>query len=81
MLTKVYKILNTKTGLYSTGGSTPTFKKNGKTWTMLSHLKSHITMIRQLSGYLKAPYYQWPYTDCVIEEYTTTVTDSIPIEQ
>lgn len=42
LITKVYKIRNKKTGLYSTGGMTPAFTKSGKTWSELAHLKNHL---------------------------------------
>lgn len=42
LITKVYKIRNKKTGLYSTGGTSPKFTKSGKTWSQLSHLKNHL---------------------------------------
>ena len=31
---KLYKILDTATGLYSTGGVKPRWTKNGKTWSI-----------------------------------------------
>lgn len=40
-----YKIRQASTGLYSSGGATPTFKKFGKIWT-LPLLKSHLRMLQ-----------------------------------
>lgn len=40
----VYKIRN-KDGLYSTGGSSPSFTKNGKVWNSKSALNNHIRML------------------------------------
>ena len=51
----VYKIRRSD-GLYSTGGSTPCFKKFGKAWTNLAHVKSHLRGV----GLAKT------YVDCVI---------------
>ena len=41
----VYKIRN-KAGLYSTGGSKPSWSKRGKTWVALNHVNAHLTLIR-----------------------------------
>lgn len=39
---KVYKIKNGSTGLFSTGGTDPSWTKRGKTWSQLNHVKSHL---------------------------------------
>lgn len=40
---KFYKIINLDTGLFETGGSPyGFFNKNGKTWSKLSYVKSHL---------------------------------------
>lgn len=39
---KVWKIRN-KDGLWSNGGSSPTFSKTGKTWSNIGHVKSHLS--------------------------------------
>lgn len=39
---KVYKIQNTKTGLFSTGGMRPRWTKQGKVWQELSYVHRHI---------------------------------------
>lgn len=41
----VYKIRNPQ-GLFSTGGSTPSWSKRGKTWVALNHVNAHLTLIR-----------------------------------
>jgi len=41
---KHYKIKNTKTGLFSTGGSLPNWSKNGKVWRTLGQVRSHLTL-------------------------------------
>ncbi len=48
-----YKIKDTKTGLYSTGGVNPKFTKKGKVWNNIGHVKSHITLIKQHLEHLK----------------------------
>lgn len=42
----VYKIRRKSDGLYSKGGSSPTFSKNGKTWNTIGQLKSHLTLVK-----------------------------------
>lgn len=41
----VYKIRNSS-GLFSTGGTAPSWSKRGKTWTALNHLNAHLTLLR-----------------------------------
>ena len=41
----LYKIRNPQ-GLYSTGGSAPSWSKRGKTWVALNHLNAHLTLVR-----------------------------------
>ena len=41
---KIYMIMNEE-GLFSTGGSHPRFKKNGKAWTNIGHLKNHLNWV------------------------------------
>lgn len=48
----VYKIKDSETGLYSTGGTYPSWTKKGKTWSTLGHLKSSVTQ------YLKGNYWK-----------------------
>lgn len=37
-----FKIKDSKTGKFSTGGASPNWTKNGKVWGSISHLKSHL---------------------------------------
>lgn len=60
--TKVYKIQDKTTGLYSCGGSYPRFSKTGKAWTNIGHLKNHF---RQLEEDRKGFY----DTNCQIVEF------------
>lgn len=41
---RVYKIRDTKTGLYSMGGCAPKWSRVGKVWTTEGALKSHLTL-------------------------------------
>lgn len=41
-----YRLLDTATGLYSTGGWDPKWRKQGKTWHSINHVKAHITYWR-----------------------------------
>jgi hypothetical protein len=43
---KLFKIRNQE-GLFSTGGSTPSWRPKGKTWVALNHLTAHLSMIRR----------------------------------
>lgn len=45
----VYRIRHKETGLFSKGGTRLTFTKQGKVWTKLAYVKSHLTMIKQYS--------------------------------
>jgi hypothetical protein len=58
----MFKIKNTETGLFSSGGTWPSWSKEGKTWSKRGHVTSHLS---QLSEREKKPW----YTDCVVEEY------------
>ena len=47
---KLYMIRNTETGLFSTGGSYPTFATKGKMWTTTGALTSHIKLVTKRYG-------------------------------
>ncbi len=51
----VYKIQDTKTGLFSTGGSCPSFTKNGKCWSSRGALKAHLTQYVNTNTHQKVP--------------------------
>lgn len=42
-----YKIKDRTTGLYSGGGTCPTFNKRGKAWNNLGHVKSHLIGVKR----------------------------------
>lgn len=47
---KVYKIRD-QNGLYSTGGQSPEFNKNGKTWNNIGHVKNHLRQFFDRTNY------------------------------
>jgi hypothetical protein len=69
---KVYKIRN-KEGLFSTGGLYPQWRKVGKTWVTLSHIRAHLTMLRNQYKVWNGMEYctdiQYPYIGCTVIEY------------
>lgn len=48
---KIYKIRDMQTGLFSTGGYCPTWNKQGKIWSTLGKVKSHLTMCQRNAYY------------------------------
>lgn len=58
----VYKIRRTTDGLFSTGGTVPSFNKKGKTWSHRGHVSSHLS---QLSDKQKSH----SYKDCEVVAY------------
>lgn len=42
MIIKVFKIKDSTTGLFSTGGCSPNWTKRGKTWSQINHIKTHL---------------------------------------
>ena len=40
-----YKIRDSRTRLFSTGGSRPSWVKHGKVWTKIGPLRAHLTMM------------------------------------
>jgi hypothetical protein len=72
-----YKIKN-RDGLFSTGGKFPKFKKKGKSWSSLGHLKNHINLVNEYNYYNKDI-----YKDCVVVTYEVTeveLTGNVPVE-
>lgn len=43
-----YKIRNKRTGLYKLGSSAARWSKNGKTWTSLGALMSHLSLYKDI---------------------------------
>jgi hypothetical protein len=46
-----FKIRDKKTGLYSSGGYTPSWSESGKTWDKLSEIRAHLKMLERGSRY------------------------------
>ena len=43
-----FKIRDRETGLFSSGGTYPHFSKTGKVWSDIGHLKSHLSLLREI---------------------------------
>lgn len=69
---KVYKIRNPQ-GLFSNGGSHPSFTKNGKSWSNIGHVKSHLGYDQ--SGPAKEELYQ----NCEVIVFESSVIDSFSV--
>jgi hypothetical protein len=64
----VYKILRKSDGLYSIGGSSPRFKKNGKAWSSIGGLKNHLNLVYGDVSYRGVEPTK-VYDDCVVVSY------------
>lgn len=64
-----YKIRNVYSGLYSTGGTTPSFSKKGKEWKRIGDLKCHL-------GQLQSWRRHDPYKDCELIELTKVIQET-----
>jgi len=67
----IYKIKRSD-GLFSTGGMTPHFDKDGKSWTTLGSLKNHLNLVMDTHKYSKLADF---YRNC--ELITIEMTPSI----
>ena len=68
--TKVYKIRDKKTGLFSTGGMTPSWRKEGKIWSTIGFVRAHLTLHAQ--GTLgEGPYKDAELVPYLLEESVT----------
>lgn len=67
-----YKIRDGRTGLFSTGGSWPSWVKNGKVWTRLGTLRAHLTMMLRCERSMEG----WE-----VVEIETIVKNSRPIHE
>ena len=45
MISEVYKIRRKTDGLFSSGGTDPSFSKKGKIWNARGHVTSHISQL------------------------------------
>ena len=69
---KIFKIRNAD-GLFSTGGSTPNFTKNGKSWSTLGHVNSHLGFSSSHKEEL--------YKDCDIVAFETHISSVYPVSE
>lgn len=61
-----FKIRRRKDGLFSSGGSRPSFSTKGKLWGVRGHLTNHLNIMSNCGRLLSA------YHDCEIVEYEMT---------
>ena len=67
--TTIFKIRRKSDGLFSAGGSTPTFTKLGKLWKMQGHLTNHLRQLHNGIGTFKTLNNRHIYANCEIIEY------------
>lgn len=68
-ITKLYKIRNRETGLYSSGGQWPSWSRAGKTWTNLGPLRSHLAQHLGDKNYHKGTdMSQWQVVEIEVRE-------------
>jgi len=67
---KIYKIRN-KEGFFSNGGSNPSFTKQGKSWSNIGHIKSHL-------GY-NSPEKEEFYKDCEVVVFESSILNAFPV--
>lgn len=75
---RLYRIRRKEDGLFSTGGGNVYFTKQGKLWTNIGHIKSH------LRAGMKNGKPMSVYKDCEIVEYELTelqVVDTTDVVQ
>lgn len=60
MTTTVFRIRQDKTGLFSSGGTRPSFSKKGKIWKERGHLSNHLAQFNDRNDV---------YKDCTVVEY------------
>lgn len=71
----IYKIRRKTDGLFSSGGTYPTFSKKGKTWTARGHVTSHLS---QFGDRKKEQYYKnCEVVRIEIQEVDADVTDVV----
>lgn len=82
---KVYKIRNKITGLFSSGGLSPTFNKMGKVWNGIGPLKNHLHQFdheyhwrtKEDGGSYYTDETKIIYKDCEIIEYDLETSMSV----
>ena len=78
----IYKIRRKSDGLFSMGGDSPKFNKNGKVWKQIGHLKNHLAIIKQYlnssSQHIANDMIQ-KYKNCEIVEYEIVERNAYPV--
>lgn len=77
-MSQIFKIRDRVTGNYSNGGMYPGFKGEGKTWSSMAKLKSHLSMFRDHKQSYSLPN---TYKDAEIVVFNTVEVQSIDVEQ
>lgn len=67
----VYKIKDTNTGLYSTGGSNPRWTKKGKTWSARNHVTCSLSQ-----GFIRDSEYRRKYENNIPSSWVIVTIDS-----
>lgn len=70
---KVYKIRHRVSGLWSKGGSMPTFNRVGKTWSNIGHLKNHLNCLSVCVDELA----NWEIVEFVLKPEETGITNVV----
>ena len=70
---KLYKIRDKETGLFSSGGSSPHWTKNGKRWSTLGYLHSHLNQFK--NGYRIEFYKNAEVVEAEVSEVLTPVEE------
>lgn len=83
---RMFQIRRDKDGLFSTGGSYPTFTKRGKIWHQLGHVKAAITMADRRHQFLLdslarqgKPPEPFRYDGCSVVELVMQTINVVPL--
>lgn len=77
-MSQIFKIRKRGTDTYSTGGMSPGFHKEGKSWSSLGRLKSHLSMFKGYQQNYKLPNV---YQDCDIVIFNIVESQSFDMDQ
>ena len=76
---KVYKIRD-ENGLYSTGGTSPEFNKNGKTWNNIGHVKNHLRQFFDRTSYRRNRSELYDNAEIIAIEISETEVEKQPVQ-
>lgn len=78
---KVWKIKQLSTGLFSNGGITPSFTKEGKVWTSKRDLSNHLAQFLTDDGrFVVSGVIDYPHSpDLMIVEYDLTENNRVSL--